>query len=47
MQREPTHLTPRFVPDHTRESFEQVMLPHLDDAYTLAHYLLRNEHAGC
>jgi RNA polymerase sigma-70 factor, ECF subfamily len=46
MQREPTHLTPGFVPDHTRESFEQIMLPHLDAAYTLAHYLLRNEDAA-
>jgi RNA polymerase sigma-70 factor, ECF subfamily len=34
------------VPDHARESFEQVMLPHLDAAYTLAHYLLRSEDAA-
>src|SRR3954463_16790645 len=26
------------------ERFEQVVLPHLDDAYTLARYLLRDEH---
>jgi len=26
------------------ERFERVILPHLDDAYTLAHYLLRDEH---
>ena len=33
---------PRFVPHHTRQSFEEVALPHLDAAYTLARYLLRN-----
>jgi RNA polymerase sigma-70 factor (ECF subfamily) len=27
-----------------RERFEALILPHLDDAYTLARYLLRNEH---
>jgi RNA polymerase sigma-70 factor (ECF subfamily) len=26
------------------ERFERVVLPHLDDAYTLARYLLRDEH---
>jgi RNA polymerase sigma-70 factor (ECF subfamily) len=26
------------------ERFERVILPHLDDAYTLARYLLRNVH---
>ncbi len=26
------------------ERFEQLVLPHLDDAYTLARYLLRDEH---
>src|SRR5215471_18437401 len=26
------------------EPFERLILPHLDDAYTLASYLLRNEH---
>ena len=26
------------------ERFEQIVLPHLDDAYTLARYLLRDEH---
>ncbi|MDQ6633243.1 MAG: sigma-70 family RNA polymerase sigma factor [Gemmatimonadota bacterium] len=29
---------------HHRERFEALILPHLDDAYTLARYLLRNEH---
>ncbi len=41
-----TRFIPRFVPDHTRESFENVMLPHLDAAYTLARYLLRDEDAA-
>jgi len=26
------------------ERFERTVLPHLDDAYTLARYLLRDEH---
>src|ERR1043165_5741354 len=26
------------------ERFERIVLPHLDDAYTLARYLLRDEH---
>jgi RNA polymerase sigma-70 factor (ECF subfamily) len=26
------------------ERFERIVVPHLDDAYTLARYLLRNEH---
>src|SRR4051812_17050568 len=26
------------------ESFERLILPHLDDAYTLARYLVRDEH---
>jgi RNA polymerase sigma-70 factor (ECF subfamily) len=30
--------------EHHRERFEALILPHLDDAYTLARYLLRNEH---
>jgi RNA polymerase sigma-70 factor (ECF subfamily) len=30
--------------DQRVERFEQVVLPHLDDAYTLARYLLRDEH---
>ena len=34
------------MPDHTRESFEDIMLPHLDSAYTLARYLLRDEDAA-
>jgi RNA polymerase sigma-70 factor (ECF subfamily) len=34
------------VPEHVHESFEEVMLPHLDAAYTLARYLLRNEDAA-
>jgi RNA polymerase sigma-70 factor (ECF subfamily) len=46
MQTRPTHLTPTFVPDLARESFEAVMLPHLDAAYTLARYLLRDEQAA-
>src|SRR5579862_4680511 len=29
---------------HELEPFERLILPHLDDAYTLARYLLRNEH---
>jgi RNA polymerase sigma factor (sigma-70 family) len=29
---------------HEVERFEELILPHLDDAYTLARYLLRNEH---
>jgi RNA polymerase sigma-70 factor (ECF subfamily) len=33
----------RSVPEQTRESFEEVALPHLDAAYTLARYLLRSE----
>ena len=41
-----THVMPRLVPDHTRESFEEVVLPHLDAAYTLARYLLRDEDAA-
>lgn len=31
------------MPEHTAQSFEEVALPHLDAAYTLARYLLRNE----
>jgi RNA polymerase sigma-70 factor (ECF subfamily) len=31
------------VPGDTRTSFEQAVLPHLDAAYTLARYLLRDE----
>lgn len=46
MQSEPAHLTPRLVPEHTRESFEGVVLPHLDAAYTLARYLLRDEQSA-
>jgi RNA polymerase sigma-70 factor (ECF subfamily) len=30
--------------EHHRGRFEALILPHLDDAYTLARYLLRNEH---
>jgi RNA polymerase sigma-70 factor (ECF subfamily) len=30
--------------DRQVERFEQLVLPHLDDAYTLARYLLRDEH---
>src|ERR1044071_9594768 len=26
------------------EAFDRIVLPHLDDAYTLARYLLRDEH---
>jgi RNA polymerase sigma factor (sigma-70 family) len=29
---------------HSLERFEALVLPHLDDAYTLARYLLRDEH---
>ena len=32
--------------DQRVERFEQVVLPHLDDAYTLARYLLRDEHGA-
>jgi RNA polymerase sigma-70 factor (ECF subfamily) len=46
MPRPPTRPTSRFVPDLTRDSFEQVVLPHLDAAYTLARYLLRDEAAA-
>jgi RNA polymerase sigma-70 factor (ECF subfamily) len=34
------------VPELPRESFETVVLPHLDAAYTLARYLLRDEAAA-
>ena len=30
--------------DQQAERFEKIVLPHLDDAYTLARYLLRDEH---
>jgi len=30
--------------DQQADRFEKVVLPHLDDAYTLARYLLRDEH---
>jgi len=30
--------------EHGTTRFEQVILPHLDDAYTLARYLLRDQH---
>jgi RNA polymerase sigma-70 factor, ECF subfamily len=46
MHRESRHLTPPFVTEPTRESFEDVALPHLDAAYTLARYLLRDEQAA-
>jgi RNA polymerase sigma-70 factor (ECF subfamily) len=46
MQSEPAHMMPRLVSEHTRESFEGVVLPHLDAAYTLARYLLRDEQAA-
>jgi RNA polymerase sigma-70 factor (ECF subfamily) len=46
MQHEPRRLPQSFVPDQTRESFEGVVLPHLDAAYTLARYLLRDEQAA-
>jgi RNA polymerase sigma-70 factor (ECF subfamily) len=32
------------VTEGIADRFERVMLPHLDDAYTLARYLLRDEH---
>jgi RNA polymerase sigma-70 factor (ECF subfamily) len=32
------------MPQRDVERFERVVLPHLDDAYTLARYLLRDEH---
>jgi RNA polymerase sigma-70 factor (ECF subfamily) len=32
------------VPDSTLESFERTIVPLLDDAYTLARHLLRDEH---
>lgn len=33
-----------FMAQQDVERFERVVLPHLDDAYTLARYLLRDEH---
>ncbi|HEY3532354.1 MAG TPA: sigma factor, partial [Casimicrobiaceae bacterium] len=32
------------MPQRDVERFERVVLPYLDDAYTLARYLLRDEH---
>src|SRR3954463_1957041 len=32
------------VPDSMLESFERIIVPLLDDAYTLARYLMRDEH---
>lgn len=32
--------------EHTRQSFEEVVLPHLDAAYTVARYLLRDDQAA-
>jgi RNA polymerase sigma-70 factor (ECF subfamily) len=32
------------MPDTQVEQFEQLVMPHLNDAYTLARYLLRDEH---
>ena len=32
------------MPQREVERFERVVVPHLDDAYTLARYLLRDEH---
>ena len=32
------------MPPHDIQRFERVVLPHLDDAYTLARYLLRDQH---
>ena len=32
------------MPQRDVERFERLVLPHLDDAYTLARYLLRDEH---
>lgn len=32
------------MPQRDVQQFERVVLPHLDDAYTLARYLLRDEH---
>ena len=34
------------MPDNSRELFEATVLPHLDAAYTLARYLLRDEDAA-
>jgi RNA polymerase sigma-70 factor, ECF subfamily len=34
----------RDMTDGSLQRFERVVLPHLDDAYTLARYLLRDEH---
>jgi RNA polymerase sigma-70 factor, ECF subfamily len=31
---------------HDSERFERAVLPHLDDAYTLARYLVRDEHSA-
>jgi RNA polymerase sigma-70 factor (ECF subfamily) len=42
----PPPRTTGVVPDLTSASFEEVMLPHLDAAYTLARYLLRSEDAA-
>jgi len=44
--RDDNSLTPRLkvMAQHSLERFEALVLPHLDDAYTLARYLLRDEH---
>ena len=34
------------MPEHDVERFERIILPHLDDAYTLARYLVRDSHAA-
>src|SRR3954464_2392919 len=34
----------RSMPQPDSERFEGLILPHLDDAYTLARYMLRDEH---
>src|SRR5438552_16724030 len=40
----PVRPDPRTRPDVNVEAFETAILPHLDDAYTLARYLVRDEH---
>lgn len=39
-----SHPAPTLMAERDVERFERVVVPHLDDAYTLARYLLRDEH---
>jgi RNA polymerase sigma-70 factor (ECF subfamily) len=34
------------MPERDAERFDRIILPHLDDAYTLARYLVRDSHAA-